>query len=821
VWAAFSTGTVAGLYASAASAAISTLLGGFAARTKKEADFLERCLWAASALAVLAVLVVAALNTALMMAASACMLVVAAVAAFAWATGRDLWHGRAALALFAVGGIALVVTMLPDVAMQLGCGITIPLVLFAASALLRGRCEALSSTAAMLGHISATVLGGLTLYRVYGTPTASAVAWAALPYVALYAGGAFVLRTDAFRTGLAAWASALGVVGLAVYLAEPYNGQNLVIVFMAIGWLSVGFALQKYTNTHWPLPLYLSATLLAAASALLAFLEPTADTWRVFLCSGLVFAFLFLIQRQDVYAYLVTLSLALLAFTWVEASTSHFTRDVFFYPVVAAAFLTAVLLIPQIRHAANRLAALPVFGLFSTWGAAIAVVPLCGAALFLSSAYSLKVTAHPRFCTSCHYMDEYYDSWQHSSHKGVACVECHYEPGLQNEIIGKGEGLIQLIKYVSHSYTNRPHGVVSNESCMRSGCHSDIINDGEALLFNEKIRFRHDKHLNEHPRGKELNCVSCHGQMVQGTHIGVTETTCITCHFYGREEKPVAAGDCLSCHAVLDETVTIGNENFNHPAFLAEKSTVECSHCHSQVTQGQGGVSPVRCRSCHLEDYGPVQDQEAFHKIHVSNKHFECLQCHDEIKHGTRPMDQQMLMSSTDCNSCHGGERHTIQERIYSGTAIADLDPSPDFMYAAGVTCEGCHTNVQYIRVGEMTLTGKASGAKQCADCHGDEGYGEMLTDWQTDIHERVNDLQIQWDELTAKCDAAGPQAADAKALLVKAKTSLTSIILDGSYGAHNYMYITAILDDAESKLDDCRTMTEAWASEPSEEPVS
>jgi hypothetical protein len=159
---------------------------------------------------------------------------------------------------------------------------------------------------------------------------------------------------------------------------------------------------------------------------------------------------------------------------------------------------------------------------------------------------------------------------------------------------------------------------------------------------------------------------------------------------------------------------------------------------------------------------------------------------------------------------CHGGDRHTVQEQIYTGIAIPELDTMPDFMYVAGVACSGCHTDVQFVELGEMTFTSKASGAKECAACHADEGYGEMLTAWQEDVRARVGDLEPKVAELEgvfASLQASTDGLAEARDRLSASKTKLSRVVHDGSYGAHNYFYVSSILDSAESDLDMCRSL--------------
>ncbi|KKL27603.1 hypothetical protein LCGC14_2383500, partial [marine sediment metagenome] len=389
-----------------------------------------------------------------------------------------------------------------------------------------------------------------------------------------------------------------------------------------------------------------------------------------------------------------------------------------------------------------------------------------GFSLLVLSAYTLKVTGHPKFCTSCHNMDDYYDSWQHSSHKDVACIGCHYEPGVTATMVGKIEGLVQVVKYVSHSYTNKPHAMISNESCTRDGCHADMDNSRETLIFRGKIRFRHDKHLAEHPRGQVLNCVSCHGHAVEGQHLSVTETTCVTCHFYGRGNGSVAAGKCLTCHQTPEKPVVFMGQRFEHRKFLKDKTGVRCAHCHSQVTQGDGAVSSTRCRSCHLGKTPKTDDPDKFHLIHVSKGHFECLQCHDEIKHGIRPMAQQLLAKG-NCRTCHAGDRHSLQEKLYAGVALLKLKGEPDPMYKAGVACDGCHTDSRAAGAGVTSFTKKLSGTKQCADCHGNKRYGQMLTGWQNDTRERLE---------SAKQEAIGKKS-DAYALIGIADNGIERVL--------------------------------------------
>ena len=67
--------------------------------------------------------------------------------------------------------------------------------------------------------------------------------------------------------------------------------------------------------------------------------------------------------------------------------------------------------------------------------------------VILISLLSMEVTSKPQFCGSCHIMEPYYKSWQISSHKNIACVDCHIPPGITSEFRKKYEALSMVVKY--------------------------------------------------------------------------------------------------------------------------------------------------------------------------------------------------------------------------------------------------------------------------------------------------------------------------------------------------------------------------------------
>jgi nitrate/TMAO reductase-like tetraheme cytochrome c subunit len=741
----------------------------------------------------------------------ACLLIHSVAYWLMWAAQRGRGAARLANWLFALGALLVIFGVFSGVEARLGAGAVVVLILFLLAAMGRNRFCAMAGSAVVSSHVTSIVLAIAMLIQAWSV-SASHLYLAAAPLVVLYAFMPRLHENKGLRLGTALWISFTVLLGIAALTNTPYEQQIHLMVGLSLVWVALGYMLDRTRVKAWSMPLYMTAAVVASFCCVVSILAPVTDTsWLVFLTSGVAFVCLFLIVRDDIYSYLLSVALALMGYDWLRGTSSVFTVHIFFYLVIAGAVLATAFLLPHLVKWITRLGTVPMFSLFTGFGAALLflVVAVFGAVAL--GAYGVKITGHPKFCASCHNMEEYYVSWEHSSHKDVACVECHAEPGVSGTVAAKAQGMVQLVQYIAGSYGTRPHGEISSASCQQGDCHGEIVNDGKLVMLYDKIKFRHDRHLSEHPNGKSLNCVSCHGQTVQSQHISVSKTTCLTCHFYDRGDKEVAAGDCETCHIVPEEEVTFVDEPFSHRDFLAGDGDVTCIHCHSQVTQGSGIVSHVRCMACHLEEHGEVEDQEEFHLIHVSAGHFDCLSCHDEIKHGDRQMAEQLLTSS-NCTTCHGGKRHSVQEAIYAGTAVAVLDTMPDVMYEAGVACDGCHDDVQITQLGDLTLTSRISGAKQCVDCHDSEDYAEELASWQEATKEMLDELGptlAALEKALQSSQASNEQLVKAKKLAISARIKLDMVLKDGSYGAHNVGYVMEILDKVLEEIEMSQSLVE------------
>ncbi len=249
-----------------------------------------------------------------------------------------------------------------------------------------------------------------------------------------------------------------------------------------------------------------------------------------------------------------------------------------------------------------------------------------------------EVSSSPMLCNSCHIMKPYVAAWKTSKHNKVACVQCHYPPGLRDTIWVKYQAITQVVKWATQTYSSKPFAEVEDGSCLRSGCHDRRLLEGK-VVFKRGIIFDHKPHLVQPRRGRQLRCTSCHSQIVVGTHIEVTESTCFLCHFKGfktaREFQPI--GGCTGCHQAPKGDISVGSIRFNHQDVVGRG--VACQRCHLNVVEGDGEAPRERCFTCHnqpekLERY---TDTPFIHDFHVAGKNIECARCHTIIKHRLPP----------------------------------------------------------------------------------------------------------------------------------------------------------------------------------------
>ncbi len=347
---------------------------------------------------------------------------------------------------------------------------------------------------------------------------------------------------------------------------------------------------------------------------------------------------------------------------------------------------------------------------------------------------SAEYTSKPAFCPTCHYMGTFYQSWRTSAHNKIDCVECHFEPGISGTVRGKLNGLVQIVNYVSMSYKKRkPWAEIPDNTCARSGCHE--MQELSDSTYNFKgVQFNHKSHLKEQRRGKTLKCISCHSQVVQGSHIEVTEATCFTCHFKKSddpEHKFDILSDCSTCHSWKNKTKEqMASFKYDHTNVVEKK--IACLDCHSNTVSGNGDVGKERCFQCHFENdkLEKFNDITHMHETHIQKHSMKCFSCHTPIEHKVQKMDPN---APPDCQTCHTNA-HSSQVSLYTGENGFGVDKTPSSMFIHGINCRGCHI---FHEMDKMDIETSTSDGKSCEKCHG-KGYDKLIVQWKLGTDKRL-----------------------------------------------------------------------------------
>ncbi|HVT88696.1 MAG TPA: NapC/NirT family cytochrome c [Tepidisphaeraceae bacterium] len=450
---------------------------------------------------------------------------------------------------------------------------------------------------------------------------------------------------------------------------------------------------------------------------------------------------------------------------------------------------------------------------------------IAGLAGLVGSAAFAEYSMKPDFCRSCHLMEPYYQAWHNSTHKNVACVECHFEPGLENTLKGKWQASSQAVKYITQTYGSKPHAEVRDTSCMRSGCHEKRLLEGKVnwevkTVNGEKItiRFDHTPHLTEERRGKQLRCVSCHSQIVQGQHLVVTLDTCFLCHFkgleHGRNEQVI--GGCKGCHDAPKEKIRLATGMFNHADYLSRGVT--CENCHSDAVKGDGAVPKQFCWNCHNQEkqiarYG---ETKFIHQTHVTDHKVECSSCHVQIEHNLTagamkyvqtPSGSHPSIENGSCGTCHE-QTHGGPAELYRGIGARGVPEMPSPMFRAQVDCIACH-KAKKEKDSAAQVVGQTFVAVQdsCNYCHGPK-YDTVLDTWKRLIDTQLTKTQAEFDkarDALAESHLNNYDKLQADRLMDDAAHNINLIKL--GHGVHNVNYATAALNVAMDSVHEARKL--------------
>jgi nitrate/TMAO reductase-like tetraheme cytochrome c subunit len=354
-------------------------------------------------------------------------------------------------------------------------------------------------------------------------------------------------------------------------------------------------------------------------------------------------------------------------------------------------------------------------------------------ALFASIGFTgLKATSSSSFCSSCHEMQPEFYTWKASTHSEVDCVNCHIEPGAKNLAKDKANGVVQLFKKQTQTYTApiRMPKEIPDSACER--CHN--VNTREFTPSGDLI-IPHNKHKN---RG--IECIQCHNGVAhgkiadrkmtfqadydkwdqdQGTaamsdlkFIRPDMETCMTCH----KARKVTL-ECSACHktGMLPKSHKKADFATKTHGLQAANDIQKCNQCHNDMSKeklegyeevsvldkylSKNGQSTSKnqidyakentfCSDCHTKR--PPSHESKFISKHgkLANENQQsCLACHD-IKRTLTPSKNKV-----NCSSCHPASHNNKNFRENHPIPLMNVQRPTSTCYTCHVKekCTSCH----------------------------------------------------------------------------------------------------------------------------------
>jgi len=352
------------------------------------------------------------------------------------------------------------------------------------------------------------------------------------------------------------------------------------------------------------------------------------------------------------------------------------------------------------------------------------------------------------FCFSCHLMEEPFELFAQSAHRGLGCKACHQPNLLERSQMG-------VTGVVIDPDSLSVHAEVPNGLC--ADCHINGDPDRWTLVANSA---GHRVHLEStDPALQGLQCVECHSTSLHefsavdrtcaqsGCHVdsriqlgAMSDLTihCAACHGFNAplpaESTPVAGvlapdeSTCLSCHE-MRILVDLPDPDPH------ESACASCHNPHEQTTPAEAAAS-CSTSTCHTD---PVSIS-SFHEGLEEGVADDCLYCHQA---------HDFSVDGDNCVACHQGMMADDPVPVRRSAGALSLFSATDLMHSwgyplpqtlefrhsdhPGVECSSCHESSE--RHGEVTVTtitdcrschhqGEVLAARGCASCHEASGSG-------------------------------------------------------------------------------------------------
>ncbi len=211
-------------------------------------------------------------------------------------------------------------------------------------------------------------------------------------------------------------------------------------------------------------------------------------------------------------------------------------------------------------------------------------------------------------------------------------------------------------------------------------------------------------------------------------------------------------------------------------------------------------IIPSECATCHVSlqvEEVPVFGVDFSHENHVIDHNVKCQKCHSNRRtHG------ELILNRGECLDCHHDQKepkqcnecHDITAALFTGNLAILDEPVPDVMYEAELNCYSCHA----VEGGDIAQSTKA----HCLNCH-DEGYDDMMDEWQTETQTRLTSVSETRKSIIKE------NLNDAQMENLNRVDQIIEIIQqDGSLGVHNYMLVDQLLGEVLEALKSFQTTT-------------
>lgn len=349
-------------------------------------------------------------------------------------------------------------------------------------------------------------------------------------------------------------------------------------------------------------------------------------------------------------------------------------------------------------------------------------------------------------CSACHTMDDHVTTWQASSHKDVACTDCHADPGVRGWLemqLGQLR-MLTTSKRDPHFDISQVATEVPNERCIN--CHArempwvmqdleppELDENGEPIRV-EKDQLAHFPALAGHDLhltlDEPLACTACHSAVSHGPkerpdQVEAWHNTCLECH--AQEKVAMSVRTSISCSACHSDLTLVSPEDHRQADFrtahgdAATTDVQSCQQCH--LTPGLATLNPGdQPPAAHFQPviqprpHPTVPAMPAGSLKVTEGMKDACASCHGV----TMPHPENWLTNHTEgfkekpelCASCHGTRDQGFKVQVVG---------NPRTLSTTDASCTGCHAQPMphpenWVAEGHFTQARVAP--QTCAQCH-------------------------------------------------------------------------------------------------------